>query len=251
MKEKGFTLIEILVVVGIIILFLAMSVFQFRSFQQGSHLQNTTREAAATLRLAQSRTLASEGDAQYGVHFDTTTTPHQYTLFQGPSYGARIIAKDEITLVNKEIEISAIALGVGNEVVFLRLSGQASVEGTITFRRILDPTRTAIVTVLSSGAIDEGSATPPSDANRAKDSRHTHVSYQGRDIATSTESIRLVFPDTTFSFVILSNMSGGEIFWEGDVTSEGEVQHLKIHTHILNDPVQGTQFSLHRDRRID
>jgi len=247
-KREGFTLIEILVVVGIMSLFLTMSMFQLRSFQQGSHLQNTTQETAAALRLAQSRTLASQDNSQYGVYFDITTTPHQYTLFQGSSYATRDIAKDEVTLINKEIEISAIDLEGGNEVVFLRLSGQASVEGSVTFRQTEDPTRTATVTVLASGVIEEDSAVVPSDTSRVKDSRHVHVSYQGRDIVTSTESVGLVFPDTTFSFAIADNMSGGQIFWEGDVESEGETQHLKIHTHILNDPVQGTRFSLHRDR---
>jgi len=244
----GFTLIEILVVVGIMFLFLGMSVLQLRSFQQGSHLENTAREVASALRLAQNRTLASQDSSQYGVYFDTTTTPHQYTLFQGSSYIARITAKDEITLVNKEIEISGIVLEGTSEVVFLRLSGQASVEGSVTFRQVSDPTETATITVLSSGVIEEGTAALPSDVSRVKDSRHVHVSYQGREINTFTEGVRLVFFDTTFSFAIASNMSGGQIFWEGDVASQGETQHLKIHTHLLNDVVQGTQFSLHRDR---
>ena len=60
--------------------------------------------------------------------------------------------------------------------------------------------------------------------------------------------MRLTFPDTTFSFPIADNMQEGQIFWEGDVVSQGETQHMKIHTHFLNDVSQGTQFSLHRDR---
>ncbi|MDP2641198.1 MAG: hypothetical protein Q8P39_01500, partial [Candidatus Yanofskybacteria bacterium] len=87
-----------------------------------------------------------------------------------------------------------------------------------------------------------------SDGDRVVDSRHVHVSYLGRDITAATESVRLVFPDTTSSFPIVDNMSAGQILWEGDVVSEGETQHLKIHTHILNDPVLGTEFSLHRNR---
>ena len=152
MKQRGFTLVEILVVVGIIGLFLGLSLVQLRSFQQVSYLENTGREVIAALRLAQSRTLASEGALQHGVHFDTTTTPHQYTLFQGSSYGARDSAKDEITVLQKTIEISVISLGGGDEVVFLRLTGQAGAQGTITFRKIADPTNTKTVSILSSGA---------------------------------------------------------------------------------------------------
>ncbi|MCH7828739.1 prepilin-type N-terminal cleavage/methylation domain-containing protein [Patescibacteria group bacterium] len=248
MKQRGFTLIEILVVVGIIVLFLGLSIPQLRSFQQVSYLENTGKEVVATLRLAKSRTLASEGALQYGVYFDTLSTPNQYTLFQGSSYAARDPAEDQVTELSKTIEISVISLGGGNEVVFLRLTGQASVQGTITFRRIADPTYTKTVSILSSGTVEEGTATPPSDEDRVVDSRHVHLSYQGRDIATTTESVRLIFPDTTFSFPILDNMSADQIFWEGDVVSEGETQHLKIHTHLLNDVTQGTLFSLHRRR---
>jgi len=162
----GFTLVEILVVVGIIVLFLGLSIVQLRSFQQVSYLENIGKEAIAALRLAQSRTLASEGALQYGVHFDTTATPHQYTLFQGSSYGARDTTKDEIMVLPKTIEISVISLGGANEVVFLRLTGQAGAQGTITFRQIADPTYTKTVSILSSGTVEEGTATPPSDEDR-------------------------------------------------------------------------------------
>jgi prepilin-type N-terminal cleavage/methylation domain-containing protein len=246
--QRGFTLVEVLVVVGIIGLFLGMSALQLGLFWRGSYVQNTARETAATLQLAQSKTLGSQDASQYGVYFDTQSNPHRYTLFQGLSYDSRNIAQDEITLLNKEIEISSVALGGASEVVFVRLSGQASVEGQIVFRQIADPTNTRTITILSSGVVEEGAATVPSDASRIKDSRHVHVPYQGRTIATSSESVRLIFPDTTFSFVIAGNMSAGQILWEGDVVSQGETQHVKVHTHMLNDPAQGTQFCVHRDR---
>lgn len=248
MRQRAFTLVEILVVVGIIVLFLGLSIPALRSFQQVSHLENTGKEVVAALRLAQSRTLASEGALRYGVHFDTTTAPHQYTLFQGESFAARDPVKDEVWVLNKAVEISAISLGEGNEVVLSRLTGQTSVQGTITFRQIADPTQTKTVSILSSGAVQEGTATLPSDNDRVVDSRHVHLVYQGRDIDTATESVRLIFPDATFVFPIANNMSDGQILWEGDVVSGGEAQHLKIHTHLLNDVAQGTLFSLHRKK---
>lgn len=245
-NQRGFTLIELALVLGILVLFLGLSIPQLRSFQQISYVNATGKEVIAVLRLAQSRTLASERASQYGVYFDTSTTPHQYTLFEGPSYSARDPAKDEVTILQKTIEISAVSLGGANEVVFSRLTGQAESPGTIMFRQIADPIYTKTVSILSSGVVQEDSATPPSDSSRVVDSRHTHVSYQGRTISTATESVRLVFPDTTFSFPIAANMVSSEIFWEGDVVSEGETQHMKIHTHVLNDATQGTLFSLHR-----
>lgn len=248
MKQRGFTLIEILVVVGIIGLFIGLSIPQLRSFQQVSHLENVNKEVIAALRLAQSKTLASQGALQYGVYFDVVSTPNQYVLFQGSSYAARDIPKDEITVFKEAVEISSLVLEGANEVVFVRLTGQASAQGAITFRLVKDPSRTKIVSILASGAVQEGAAVSRSDDDRVVDSRHVEVVYQGRDITIATENVRLIFPDIIFSFDVTSNMSGGEILWEGDVVSEGETQHIKIHTLLLNDPVQGTIFSLHRDR---
>ena len=248
MKQRGFTFIEILVVIGIIGLFIGLSIPQLRSFQQVSHLENINKEVIAALRLAQSHTLASKGALQYGVYFDVMSTPNQYTLFQGSSYATRDVLKDEVKVLKKEVEISSILLDGGSEIVFARLTGQANSQGAIIFRLIKDPGRTKVVSILASGAVQKGVVISRSDEYREVDSRHVEAVYQGRDIAVTTESIRLIFPDITFSFDITSNMSGGQIFWEGDVISEGEAQHIKIHTLLLNDSSQGTIFSLHRDR---
>ena len=248
MKQRGFTFIEILVVIGIIGLFIGLSIPQLRSFQQVSHLENINKEVIAALRLAQSHTLASKGALQYGVYFDVVSIPNQYILFEGSNYATRNAPKDEVKVLKKEVEISSILLGGEKEVVFARLTGQANSQGAIIFRLIKDPDRTKVVSILASGAVQEGNAVSRSDDNREVDSRHVEVVYQGRDIALASESIRLIFPDITFSFDIASNMSEGEILWEGDIVSEGVIQHIKIHTLLLNDPLQGTIFSLHRDR---
>ncbi|OHA66410.1 MAG: hypothetical protein A2672_01255 [Candidatus Wildermuthbacteria bacterium RIFCSPHIGHO2_01_FULL_49_22b] len=247
----GFTLLEILVVMGIIAIFLTMSIPQLRSFQSSSRLENVGREAVSALRLAQNKTLASEGASQYGVYFDTASSPNRYILFEGESYAARDPAKDEAAELPQTIEISAISLGGESEAVFSRLTGDPEAVGTVVFRQVADPASTKTVTILASGAIQEGTAPVPSDAGRVTDSRHVHVPYVGRNIDTATESVRLVFPDTTFSFAISDNMRDGQIFWEGDVVSQGETQHLKIHTHLLNDVAQGTLFSVHRSRDLN
>lgn len=244
----GFTLIEILVVIGIIGLFIGLSIPQLRSFQQVSHLENINKEVIVALRLVQSRTLASKGALQHGVYFDAVSVPNQYILFEGSSYATRDVLKDEVKVLKKEVEISSILLGGGNEVVFARLTGQANLEGAVIFRLIKDIDRTKVVSILASGSVQEGNAVSYSDDNRVVDSRHVEVVYQGRDIAVATESIRLIFPDITFSFSVISNMSEGEILWEGDIVSQGVEQHIKIHTLLLNDSLQGTIFSLHRDR---
>jgi prepilin-type N-terminal cleavage/methylation domain-containing protein len=251
MRQRAFTLLELLLVIGIMGLFLGLSIPSFRVFDQRSSLQNAAQEMASTLRLAQSKTLASQDGARYGVSFTTGVVPHAYTLFQGTSFESRDPAKDEVVQLSGKVEISVLALGGKSEIVFEKITGRPSVSGTLTLARVADPTQTRVLSILASGTVQEGSQTLPGDDSRVVDSRHVHVVYQGRTINTATESLRLVFPDTTFSFAISDNMQGSQVFWEGDVVSQGKVQHVLIHTHILNDVSQGTLFSLHRDRRYN
>lgn len=246
-KRNAFTLIEILVVAGIVGLFLVFTVSALRSFQQVSRLENTAQEAVSVLRLAQNRTLASEGASQYGVSFDAASSPQRYILFEGSSFASRNPASDEVRELENAVEISVLGLA-GGETVFERVTGIPSALGFVTFRLVDEPGRTASVSVLASGAIEEGVSPVPSDEDRLVDSRHAHVAYQGREINTSTEEIRLIFPDITFTIDIASNLQAGQLFWEGEVESEGETQALKVHTHLLNDPVLGTEFSVHRSR---
>jgi len=227
-------------------LFVTFLVPAIGSFQQGSFLQNTVQEASSTLQLAQNRTLASEGANQYGVYFDTASSPHSFIMFEGSSYATRNTTADEVHVLREAVEISSIGFTGGSEVVFERITGSPEQSGFVTFRLADDVSQTQSVNVLDSGAIETGISSSPSLDDLVRDSRHVTVAYQGRDISTGSEDVRLVFADTTYSIDIVSNMRDGQIFWEGEVTSNGEPQVLKIHTLFLNDPGEGTLFSLHR-----
>ncbi len=251
-RSKGITLIELLVGIGILIILAAMSALAFRYFQRESDLNNSTKEIIAILRLAQNKTLASEGASQYGVFFNTSTTPHQYILFKGSDYALRDTSFDEIHKLPQTIEIYEIDLQEGSEVVFNRLTGTTNQSGSISLRLISETSRTKTIYITSSGQVGLTSPSAPSDADRVKDSRHVHFDYS-RLIYTSTEKLILTFTYDTSTvskqIVIANNMKDGHIYWEGEVNVGGEIQKLKIHTHKLNDP--NTQFCVHRDRRYN
>ena len=105
---KSFTLVEILVIVGIMVILVALAIPSYRFFQQESDLNNSAEEIINTLRLAQNKTLASEGASQYGVYLDAVSTPDQYILFKGGSYATRDSSVDEIHKLANSLEISEI-----------------------------------------------------------------------------------------------------------------------------------------------
>ena len=243
----GFTLTELIVVIAIAVLLGGLALPALRIAQKNSELDSAVESLVSVLRLAQNRTLGSEGASQYGVFFDAAASPDQYTLFKGATYATRDVNADEAHVLPRSVEISAITIPE-SAVVFARVTGAALNAGGVTLRIVADPVREESVYVSSSGTIQKTSAQVASDEDREKDSRHVHVDYTGRAIALGTESVRLVFSSTTYNIVIASNMQAGQIFWEGDVLVDGETQTLQIQTHRLNDPVLGTQFSIIRDK---
>jgi len=248
MTQKGFTLVELVVVLALAVLFTGLAIPALRIAQRDSALSDASLHMVAVLRLAQSRTVSSEQASKYGVFFDTSTSPDRYVLFRGETYAARDLASQEVNALPASVEIAGTTLP-GAETVFQKVSGAASGAGSITLRLVSSPEKEEWVYVSSSGTIQRANAFTPSDSARVKDSRHVHLEYTGRTIATSTERLKLIFPSLTYEIILSSNMQTGQIFWKGDILVDGQTQTLQVQTHRLNDPVLGTKLSITRDQR--
>lgn len=249
--QKGFTFFELLIVFGILIILITIALPNLRIFQQNYDLDNSAEGIINSLRLAQSQTIASEGESQYGVYFNALTDPQEYIIFKGESYALRNVSSDVIRKFPKSVIISAIDLWGKDEVVFERLTGNASSSssyGNISIKLVSDASKTKDIYVGNSGLVGVGSPPLISDSGRIVDSRHVHFDYS-RNIATGTEKIILDFGGTTFEIPIADNFAAGQIYWEGQVAVDGQIQRLKIHTHRLNN--FNTQFCVHRDRRYN
>ena len=154
-KKNSFTLIELLVIIGTMIVLMALAAPAFRRFQKESELTNSAEEIINTLRLAQNKTLASEGASQWGVYFSTSTSPQQYVLFQGTDYDSRVVSSDEIHKLPKSIEIYEINFEDNSSIVFERISGKvsASIKQSISLRLKTDPSKTRTIYIENSGQV--------------------------------------------------------------------------------------------------
>ena len=252
-QRKGFTLIELVMVIVILITLTALAVPAFRFFQKESDLNNSAEEIINTLRLAQNKTLASEEASQWGVYFLDSTDPHQFILFKGSDFISRESEFDEIHKLPLSVEIYEINLENENsEVVFNRLTGKTDQFGEVLIRLKIDLTKTKTIYIENSGLISLALSETIFDEDRIKDSRRVHFDYS-RFISTSEEKLTLIFTDetstVTWEVIIADHLKDGQIFWEGNIDVEGEIQEIKIHTHRLNDP--DSQFCVHRDRRYN
>ena len=254
LREKAFTLIEILVVIAVITILVAVIVGVYSSFRSKIDLDTNSQMILNTLRLAQSKTLASEGASNYGVHFEQ----EKCVLFKGNVYNP-VAPDNRFYDFSSRLEIpvaSGINLnGGGNEVIFDRITGNTFQSGEIKLQLKSDNSQCRIIKTDLSGEVSiKGTAVPLSSPSpRVTDSRHVHFSYTGRIIDTANEIIILTFEDpvTTKDIKISDFIIGGQFDWEGTVDVGGDEQKIHIHTHWLNDPILGTQFCIHRDRRYN
>lgn len=121
-KVKGFTLVELLLVIG---LMLIIGVFMFPlgiSFYRSQMANEAVEGIQSALRQAQTFAITGKHDSSFGVKFFADS----YLLFEGESYASRNTTEDELFSIGARIE------DVGpDEVVFELFSGLPSATGTI------------------------------------------------------------------------------------------------------------------------
>jgi len=246
--EKGFSLIELMIVVAILISVGAIVIPSIASFQEAPQLNNAFEEVISILRIAQNRTLSSEANSKYGVYFDTATTPHQYVLFKGASFSSRDVSYDLTYPLLPAVEFYEIDTGDDDEIVFDRLTGFTANSGSISVRLKNDTNKTKTVYIDGSGVISPIAPSVYSDSSRIKDSRHVDFDYS-RVINTATEDMTLTFNGNVLQTIPINQYVGsGQFDWEGTFNIAGTDQTLRIHTLRLNSP--DTRFSVFRDKRL-
>lgn len=128
---RGITLVEVVVVIGIVVI-IAVLGFPFAStFENARRFEVAGDEMMATLRRAQGRAAVGEGGSAYGVHF-VAGTAASYTLFRGNSFSGRDESYDEVYELPGTVTLAFSFAGGGSDVVFLPLRGRTANAGTLT-----------------------------------------------------------------------------------------------------------------------
>ncbi len=242
--KKGFTFIETLIVIAVIALIITLTIVSYRYFEKRTELETTAQKITAILKSAQTKTLASEDDSQYGVHFKS----NQYILFKDDIYQEGT-ADNKTYQLSNQIEISQINLAQAtSSIVFQRINGQTNDYGTITLTSLSQSGETKTINIQSSGQIELTSTTTECcNTNRSIDSRHIHFNL-GWSIQNSN-TLTLYFTDTP---EVIFNINMADYFnfyktnfnWTDTVEVNGENQTLEIHTHSLD--AVNTSLCIHR-----
>lgn len=148
--NKGFTLIEILIVIAISALIVGGVVVSFSVFSKNQSIESATSEILSELDEARALTLASFDNTVYGVHFESD----KIVLFKGSAYSP-VGSDNKITNLPSRVSLSGILLnGGGNNIVFDKLTGKTGHYGTLTISLVSDPLKIKVITIQESGIIE-------------------------------------------------------------------------------------------------
>lgn len=154
--NKGISLIEVILVVGISMMLISVSILPFTSLNDQQALKNAEDAIGAFIIDARTRTLSSYNDDRYGIHFSASQNAQssQLVLFKGSTYVAGA-GTNVILSLSDNAKITQVSLqGGGVDMVFNRLTGGTDQYGTITLQ--VTPAKTVytrIITVNKAGAV--------------------------------------------------------------------------------------------------
>jgi len=147
---SGFSLIEIIVAIAMLLIVAGITLYSFSSLNDTNALEVSVAGAVSNLSEARSKTLASIGSNQYGVHIDSDET----VLFVGSTYSSTDPNNVTVSL-NKVVEIANISLnGGGSDIVFDRLTGQTSEHGSFIVRLKDNTNASSTITIFQTGIIE-------------------------------------------------------------------------------------------------
>ncbi len=128
--KKGFTAIELLISVAVLIILISVIVYSFTTLKASQSMKNATQTVLTSIDKARSSSFASINSSTYGIHFQSD----QVVIFTGTVYTAGT-GSNEVMILGTPATISSVTLngtsGTTGDVYFQRLTGVPSKTGTI------------------------------------------------------------------------------------------------------------------------
>lgn len=273
-KQKGFTLIEVLLVIAIMSIIVTVSLSSWQSFSDSTNLGDTAKMIETKIKLAKSYSLSALNDANYGIRFEAD----RITLFDAvtstdivPSYdltdgveiyeiglsgaGGGGTCNNNSIKDNGEIGVDCGGggcLACSTEVIFSRLTGVGN-SGTVGIRVKRDTSKTKTITINSQGqtGTDTFGVSTISPINNA---RHVHYNLnwniKNATVLTLAWTDSLGNPLATNSVTPIAsyfNATQSMFDWTGTtLVKVGVSQKIRIHSWV--DGLDNTILCVMRDQ---
>ena len=157
MQRAGLTLTELLIVVGLIMVFALASLLLLSGRRGTSNLDSVTTRTVTLLREAQQRAIAQDDGSPWGIHFDATEDGRgSISLFASSTFGAGVPVVEQFRLPNNvKISTSTVPEMGGLDVVFDLRTGEVATSTEIGFVLIAPPFSTSSVSISTLGTVTQ------------------------------------------------------------------------------------------------
>jgi prepilin-type N-terminal cleavage/methylation domain-containing protein len=139
-KPRGFTLIEVIIVIGIISILGGLSLFIDLNSYRGDAFRAERAALVTALQTARADALNNINENRHGVAIHPSGY-NGYIIFEGDSYASSTHLLDEKMESSYSVDISSTS---PSEIVFDQLSGNANYDGNIV---LIDPARQSSTTI--------------------------------------------------------------------------------------------------------
>lgn len=143
MHNRGFTLLELVIIIAVLGVLIAVIVPSLARFRQQQALQNSANALVGVLGDARTKTLAAVNDTSYGIKLEAS----QVTLYTGTTYSSGATS-NEVYTFESPVTASWNLDTAGSTISFARLTGAASAHGTIVLSIPSGATKTITITAL-------------------------------------------------------------------------------------------------------
>jgi len=145
--NRGFSLLEILVVVAISLTLLTLLIISFSSLRENRAFYNEIERIAVLIDEARFKTIGSKNFSTHGIHFETDRA----VLFEGDFFSSAD-PSNKIFIISDLVKISSINLnGGGSEIIFQKITGETDQYGVITISVKNDPSESKDIEVNKAG----------------------------------------------------------------------------------------------------
>ena len=152
--HRAFTLIELLIVIGIIVIISGVTVVSLVGRRNTGDLTNTASQIAILLRQAQNDSLSQKSGMSWGVHFENATaTAPFYAFFSSTTYSASNVTGYYRLPNTVGYLTSTLSSGSSLNITFSQIAGTASASTSIGLYLISQPSSQSVISIASSGVV--------------------------------------------------------------------------------------------------
>lgn len=157
-NRKAFTLIELLIVIGLIVAIIAVALPNLFGRRNTEDLANTATQIATLVRQAQSDAMAQEGGLSWGIHFQNGPGTPSYSLFSSSSSAYNASGTMGYYRLPSTVGYLASILPVGSSstVIFSQITGTASASTSVGLYLLADSSQQSVVSIALSGSVSYG-----------------------------------------------------------------------------------------------